>query len=83
MRNTVHPLHRCFCTKQSDLHYIILGTRHGRFCSDTMFSNVKSTQGITCGQTFTNNLSFTKFIGMQAESQAGDALLEFIQDRNS
>jgi hypothetical protein len=42
-----------------------------------MFSNVKSTQGNTRGQVFTNDLSFTKFIGIQAESQASDAVLEF------
>ena len=76
----MHPLHRRFCTKQSHLHYKLLGARHGRFYSDAMFSYVKSTQGNMCGQVFTNDLSFAKLIGMHAELQDGDALLEFIQD---
>jgi hypothetical protein len=50
LNNAMHTLHRRFCAKQSQLHYMLLGTRHGRFYSDTMFSNVKYTQGNTCGQ---------------------------------
>ena len=49
IRSAVHPEHRRFRTKQSQLHYKQLGTRHGRLYSDTMLSNVKSTQESICG----------------------------------
>ena len=80
IRNAVHPIHRRFRTKQVQLKYDQLGTQHGRFYSDTMFSSVKSTQGNTMGQIFVNDIGFTRFMPMKMKSEAGYALSEFIQD---
>jgi hypothetical protein len=62
------------------LKYNQLGTQHGRFYSDTMFSSTKSSQGCTMGQIFVNDIGFVKLIPMKQKSEAGYALAEFIQD---
>jgi hypothetical protein len=80
VRNAVHPIHKRFRTKQVQLKYDQLGTQHGRLYSDTMFSSVKSVQGNTMGQIFVNDIGFTRFIPMKSKSEAGYALVEFIQD---
>ena len=80
VRCAIHPLERRYRTKQSQLRYNQLGTQHGRFATDTMFASVKSVLGNTMGQIFVNDVSFTRFIPMKAKSEAGDALVEFIQD---
>jgi hypothetical protein len=80
VRNAVHPIQRRYRTKQLQLRYNQLGSQHGRFYSDTMFSSVKSTQGHTMGQIFVNDVGFTHFVPMKLKSEAGHALAEFIQD---
>jgi len=69
-----------FCTKQATLRYDQLGGRHGRFYSDTFFSAVKSIRGNTMGQLFVNHVGFYHFVPMKLKGDAGDALLEFIQE---
>ena len=44
-----------------------------------MFSSMKSTNGHTCGQIFVNNIGFYHFTPMNKESEASNALVEFIQ----
>jgi hypothetical protein len=80
IRNVTDHLNRRYRTKQAALRYNQLGGRHGRFCSDTFFSTVRSTRGNTVGQIFVNDIGYTKFIPMKAKSEAGNALVEFIQD---
>jgi len=69
-----------FRTKQAALRYNQLGSKRGRFYSDTMFSSVKSVFGNTMGQIFVNDIGYTHFIPMKLKSEAGFALQEFIQD---
>ena len=77
IRNVVHPLHRQYKTQQTQFRYNRLNTK---VYSDTFFSTVKSVGGHTCGQIFVNDLEYSKFIPMEAERFAGDALSEFFQD---
>jgi hypothetical protein len=67
-------------TKQAALRYNQLGGRHGRFYSDTFFSSVQSVRGNTMGQLFVNDVGFYHFIPMASKAEAGNALLEFIQE---
>jgi hypothetical protein len=76
---TEHLTHR-YKTKQAALRYNQLGGRHGQFYSDTFFSSIKSIQGNTMGQLFINDIGFYHFIPMKRQSEAGDTLLEFIQE---
>jgi len=45
-----------------------------------MFSTVKSLQGATAGQIFVNDTGYTYFKPMKSKSEAGNVLLEFIQE---
>ncbi len=73
-------LTRRYRTKQAALRYDQLGRRHGCFYSDTFFSSVRSTRGNTMGKLFVNDIGFYHFVPMKSKSEAGNALLEFIQD---
>jgi hypothetical protein len=73
-------LTRRYHTKQAALRYSQLGCRHGRFYSDTLFASISSTRGNNVAQIFVNDLGFTRLTPMKAKSDAGHALLEFIQD---
>ena len=80
IRNAIHPIQRRFCTQQAQLRYNQLGSRHGRFYTDTMFSKIKSTRRNTCAQIFADDAGFERVFPLQSKSQAGDALLELIRD---
>lgn len=80
IRNVTDHLTRRYRTKQAALRYDQLGGRHGRFYSDTFFSSIRSTRGNTMGQLFVNDIGFYHFVPMKSKSEAGNALLEFIQD---
>jgi hypothetical protein len=71
---------RRYQIKQASLRYNQLRGKHGRFYSDTLFSSVKSIRGNTMGQIFVNDISYTYLTPMKLKSEAGHALLEFIQD---
>jgi hypothetical protein len=45
-----------------------------------MFSSVPSVIQNKCGQIFTTNVGFTKFIPLKSKGNAAEALLEFIMD---
>ncbi len=79
IRSSVNPLERRYRTNIQQLRYHHLTEPHGRFYSDTMFSSMKSTNGHTCGQIFVNNIGFYHFTPMNKESEASNALVEFIQ----
>jgi hypothetical protein len=74
--------HLCcrFCTKLAALHYNQLGGKHGVFYSDTMFSSVKSLYRYKMGQIFVNDINYTYFVPMKLKSEAGNALVQFIQE---
>jgi hypothetical protein len=80
VRSVSKHLTRRYRTKQAALRYDQLGGRHGRFYLDTFFSSIRSTRGNTMGQLFVNDVGFYHFIPMRSKSEAGNALLEFIQD---
>jgi len=80
IRNAIHPIQRRFCTQAAQLRYPRLGRRFGRFSSDTMFSKTTSLRGNTCAQIFVNNIDFYRIIPMRRKAEAGEALVEFIQD---
>lgn len=75
IHNALHPISHRFRTKQAQLRYNQLGTRHGRFYSDTMFSNTCSSRGNTCAQVFTNDVRFTQVNPLPSKSLAGKAFL--------
>jgi hypothetical protein len=78
--NAIHPIVRRYATKQSRLRYNQLGSRHGRFYSDTFFSNQPSVRGNTMAQLFINDIKYLRIMPMRKKSEAGSALLELIQD---
>jgi len=77
---SVHPLHARYRTKQAHLQYDQLGGRHGRFYTDTMFANIKSTRGNDMAQIYVNDINFTRLFPIRAKSEVGDTLLGFIRD---
>ncbi len=79
IRSSINPLEKRYRTAHQQLRYRQLGGEHGRFYSDTMFSTRKSINNNACGQFFINNIGFSYFVPMQRESEAPDALVEFIQ----
>ena len=80
IRHSLHPLHKRFRTENAQLRYQRLGGRFGRFTSDTMFAKVKSIRGNTMAQVFANDVDYVKLIPMRRKGEAGDSLVEFIQD---
>jgi hypothetical protein len=79
-RNTLYPIEKRFRTHQAQLRYSQLSGRHGRFYTDTFFSNTPTMNGNTMAQLYINDLSFTKVYPMKAKSEAADTLRKFIQD---
>jgi hypothetical protein len=77
VRNAIHPIHRHFRTRQTQLHYPQLSSK---FYSDTMFAFTTSICHFTCGQIFINDLNFSRIIPMKWKANAGDALMYMIQD---
>lgn len=61
--------------RQSHLCFPTLNTR---FYTDTMFATAKSTRGHKCAQVFTNGSGYDLFYPMKKESDASEALNEFI-----
>jgi len=45
-----------------------------------MFAKTVSIRSNKCAQIFVNNIDFVKIIPMHRKAEAGDALVEFIQD---
>ncbi len=80
IRSMSDHLTRRYRTKQAALRYPQLGGRHGRFYSDTMFASVSSIRNNNVAQIFVNDLGFTRLTPLRSKSEAGHALLEFIQD---
>ena len=77
IRSAIHPISRCFRTKQAQLNYNRLDTT---MYSDTMFAPIKSLAGNTCGQLFINDNYFGEFIPMTSKGEAGNALDQTFQD---
>jgi hypothetical protein len=76
-RNAIHPIHRLFRTRQTQLRYPQLSSK---FYSDTMFASTTSIHHYTRGQIFINDLHFSRFIPMKSKADAGNALMCMIQD---
>jgi len=80
IRNPTHPIERRYRTKQSQLRYRQLSGRHGRFYTDTFFSNSASLNGCKMAQLYINDLSFTKVYPMKLKSETSHTLAAFIHD---
>jgi hypothetical protein len=79
VRQVLHPIQRHFRAEAAQLRYPRLGDRFGHFSSDTMFAKCRSIRGNTMAQIFVN-IDFVKLIPMPRKAEAGDSLVEFIQD---
>jgi hypothetical protein len=75
IRCVLHPMERRYKTRQSHVSFPTLNTR---FYTDTMFATAKSTRGHKCAQVFTNGSGYNLFYPMKKESDASEALNEFI-----
>jgi hypothetical protein len=75
IRHILHPVERCYKTRQSHLHFPTLNTK---FYTNTMFSMMKSIRGNKCAQVFTNGLGYDLFYPLKKESEVGDALNKVI-----
>jgi len=79
IRSSINLIERCYRTMHQQLRYRQLGGHAGRFYSNTFFSTRKSVTRHSCCQIFVNNVGFYHVTPLECESQASDALLEFIQ----
>ena len=77
VRNTIHPIHRRFRTRQTQLRYPQLSSK---LYSDTLFASTTSIRHFICGQILINDLHFSRFIPMKSKADAEDALKYMIQD---
>ena len=57
-----------FKTDCAHMRYKSLATREGSFYVDTLFSNVKSIHGYTCGNLYMTPLGFKKFFPMESKT---------------
>jgi hypothetical protein len=82
IRNVLHPypIEKRFRTKQAQFRYKQLSGRHGRFYTDTFFSNTPSINGCKMAQLYINDLTFTKVYPMKTKSQTSETLSAFIHD---
>jgi hypothetical protein len=80
IRNVLHPypIEKRFRTKQAQFRYKQLSGRHGRFYTDTFFSNTPSINGCKMAQLYINDLTFTKVYPMKTKSQTSETLSAFI-----
>ena len=78
IRQTIHPLHRCYRVDHLNLHRRRLDDT---FYMDTLFSKVKSLNGYTCAQLITNG-TFTRIYPMESKASRNIAqvLTEFADD---
>ncbi len=78
VRYAIHPLHRRYRVDHLNLHKRRLADT---FYMDTLFSKVKSLNGMECAQLITNG-SFTRVYPMESKSShdIAQALTEFIDD---
>ena len=76
VRTAVHPLHRRYRVDHLHLNRRRL---NGDWYSDTLFSKVKSIQGNTCAQVYTNGC-FTSVYPMASKSRIGQSLTDFSDD---
>jgi hypothetical protein len=78
VRHAIHPLHRRYRVDHLNLHRRRLADT---FYMDTLFSKVKSLNGMVCAQLVTNG-SFTRVYPMESKSShnIAQALTEFIDD---
>ncbi len=79
LRHTLHPIHCRYTTQVAQLQYPRLSGCHGKFHTDTFFSNVPSIHGATMGQMYTNDAHFMKFYPKKRKGDALDTLISFMQ----
>jgi hypothetical protein len=80
IKNAIHPIVRRYATKQSRLRYNQLGSKHGKFYSDTSFATTSSTRGNTMAQLYVNDAKYMRIMPMRRKGDAHHTLLELIQD---
>lgn len=76
IRRVLHPMERRYRTRQSHLRFPTLNTC---FYTNTMFATAKSLCGHKCAQVFTDGSGYDLFYPLKKESDASEALNEFIQ----
>jgi hypothetical protein len=76
IRHAVHPLSRRYRT---DILQLKQKRLNDTFYTDTMFSGIKSLQGNTSAQLFTNG-KFVHLEPMERKAQAGEALLSMVDE---
>jgi len=76
VRTSLHPLHKRYKNPMAWLRFNRLQVT---VYTDTMFSRVKSTRGNTAAQVFSAG-NFVYTVPIKSKANAGDALLQFIQD---
>jgi hypothetical protein len=77
IRNVQLPIERRSRTKNVMLKYNRLKCR---MYSNTFFSNIVSIQGHKCGQLFTTDFGYCRFVPMKTKSDAGYALQDVLHD---
>ena len=80
VRTILNPVDRRYRTRQSHLRYPNI---RSRIYSDTMFGKVKSVRQYNCAQVFTDGKGWDHFYPMKTKSEAGDKLMNLIQDYNA
>ena len=76
IRTALHPLHRRYRVDHLHLNRRRL---NGEWYTDTLFSKVKSLQGNTCAQVFTNG-NYTTVYPLTTKGDIGQSLTDFTDD---
>jgi hypothetical protein len=80
VRNALFPIEKRYRTRQAQLRYPQLSGRHGRFYTDTFFSNSPAIDMSKCCQLFSNDIGFNMVYPMRLKSETPNALKCFIRD---
>ena len=80
IRSQEGPMARRFRTDTYQRRYRRLGGPFARFCTDTLFSKVKSVMGNTCAQIYSNRIGFVKLYPMNTKSDSHHSFSNFIHE---
>ena len=80
IRSKEGNMSRRFRTDTYQQRYRRLGGPYARFCTDTLFSKVKSIMGNTCAQIYSNRIGFVKLYPMTTKSDSHNTFSNFIHE---
>lgn len=80
IRSQEGSLSRRFRTDTYQRRYRRLGGPYARFCTDTLFSKVKSVMGNTCAQVYSNRVGFVKLYPMSTKADSHHSFSNFIHE---